>query len=70
MTKNMGTADKTIRILIAAVIGILIISDQITGTLAWILGILAVVFLVTSFVGNCPLYGPLKISTRGKASEQ
>ena len=63
MKKNMGTADRTIRIIVAVVIGILIIAGLLSGWLAWVLGILAVVFLATSCVGNCPLYTPLKIST-------
>lgn len=70
MTKNMGGADRIIRILLAIVIGILYFTDRITGTAAIILGIFAIVFLLTSFVGTCPLYIPMKISTKKKAKEQ
>jgi hypothetical protein len=63
MKKNMGSTDKIVRVLVAVVIGILYFTDQITGTAAIILGIFAVVFLLTSAIGFCPLYLPLKLST-------
>lgn len=63
MKKNMGTADKTIRILIAVVIGVLYFTNTISGTVAIILGILAVAFVLTSFISFCPLYLPFGINT-------
>ncbi|MGD0590076.1 MAG: DUF2892 domain-containing protein [Bacteroidota bacterium] len=63
MKQNMGSIDKLVRVLVAVVIGILYFTDQITGTAAIILGIFAVVFLLTSAIGFCPLYLPLKLST-------
>lgn len=68
MAKNMGPADRIIRTLAAVVFAVLIFSKAVSGTLAVILGIVAVVFLLTSAVGFCPLYVPLKISTRKKSS--
>ncbi|MDQ7842027.1 MAG: DUF2892 domain-containing protein [bacterium] len=35
-----------------------------SGTLAIVLGIVAVIFLLTSFVSTCPFYMPFGISTR------
>jgi amino acid transporter len=64
MKKNMGTIDRVIRIIIAIVIGLLYLGGQISGTAAIILGILAIVFLLTGFIGWCPLYVPFGISTR------
>jgi hypothetical protein len=64
MKKNMSNIDRTIRILIAAAIFILWLADKITGTLAVILLIVAAVFVLTSFVGFCPLYRALGISSR------
>jgi uncharacterized membrane protein YesL len=64
MKKNMGTVDRVIRILLAVVVAILYSTDQISGTLAIILGLFAVIFLLTSFIGFCPLYVPFKLSTR------
>jgi hypothetical protein len=63
MKKNIGSVDKLVRVLVAAVIAVLYFTDQITGTAAIILGIFAVVFLLTSTIGFCPLYLPLKLST-------
>jgi hypothetical protein len=64
MKKNMGTIDRTIRIVIAIVIAVLYFTDQITGTAAIILGIIAIIFLLTSLVGTCPAYLPFKLSTK------
>ena len=63
MKKNMGSIDKIVRVLVAVVIGVLYFTDQITGTAAIILSIFAVIFLLTSAIGFCPLYLPLKLST-------
>lgn len=63
MKKNMGTADRVIRTLIAVVIGILLLNGTLSGLLGTILGLLAIVFLATSLFSFCPLYLPLKIST-------
>lgn len=70
MKKNMGTADKTIRIVVAALIAILYYTDYITGTLGIVLLVLAAVFLLTSFVSFCPLYAPFGISTCPNKSEK
>jgi len=64
MKKNMGAADRTIRILLAIIVGYLILKGQISGTLAFILGILTVAFIVTGFIGWCPVYVPFRFSTR------
>ncbi|MEJ2338338.1 MAG: DUF2892 domain-containing protein [Gemmatimonadales bacterium] len=64
MKKNMGTADQVIRILIALTIAVLYFTGVISGIIAIILGVIAVVFLLTSVTARCPGYGPLGISTR------
>lgn len=66
MKKNMGSADRTVRLLAAIVIAVLYFTDQITGTAAIVLTILGVIFLLTSAIGSCPLYLPLNISTSKK----
>ncbi|WP_172916676.1 YgaP family membrane protein [Capnocytophaga canis] len=63
MRTNMGTTDRIIRLLIAVAIGILYFTNVVSGTLAIVLGILAGVFVLTSFIGFCPLYLPLGINT-------
>ncbi len=64
MKKNMGIADRVIRVIIAAIIGLLYITETISGTLSIVLMILAGVFLLTSIVSFCPLYLPFGIQTR------
>ena len=64
MKKNMGTIDRVVRTLIAVLVGILYYTGVIGGTLAIILGILAIIFLATSFISWCPLYLPFGLSTR------
>jgi hypothetical protein len=63
MKKNMGAVDRWIRIIAAVVIAILYFGDQISGVLGAVLGIVALILLLTSFMGFCPLYVPLKITT-------
>ncbi|HWO87975.1 MAG TPA: DUF2892 domain-containing protein [Gemmatimonadales bacterium] len=64
MTKNMGTADRAIRTLIALAVAILYFTGTISGTLAIVLGIVAIAFIITSFVGWCPAYVPFGLTTR------
>lgn len=63
MRKNMGAADKLIRLVVAAIIAILFFMEVITGKLALVLLIVAVVFVLTSLISFCPLYGFLGINT-------
>lgn len=64
MKKNMGILDKSVRVIIAIVVAVLYFTGQISGTVAAILGILAIVFILTSLVGTCPLYLPFGLSTK------
>jgi len=66
MVKNMGLADRVIRTLLAIVVGVLYVTGTISGTVAVVLGLVAVVFLVTSAMSFCPGYLPFKISTARK----
>jgi hypothetical protein len=67
MLRNMGTADRVIRTLIAVAVAVLYFTHVIGGTLALILGVIAVIFLLTSLVSFCPGYLPFGISTAGRA---
>lgn len=69
MKKNMGSADRVVRLLLAAVVVVLLATGAISGTLAVILGILAVIFVVTSAISFCPLYLPFGISTKKKSQK-
>ncbi|MBI3396645.1 MAG: DUF2892 domain-containing protein [Spirochaetia bacterium] len=64
--KNMGTIDRIARVVIALIVGGLYLSGMISGTVAIVLGALAVVFVATAAIGMCPLYLPFGLSTKGK----
>lgn len=68
MTKNMGTIDKIIRIVLAALIIVFYLTGDLSGIAAIVLGIIAIIFLVTSFTGVCPLYKAFNISTKKKTA--
>ena len=63
MKKNMGSLDKGIRFTAAIIIAVLYFTNVIDGTLAIILSVLAVIFILTSFINFCPLYILLGINT-------
>lgn len=63
MKKNMGVADRIIRLILAAFIAVLYFSGIVSGTFGLVLLILAGVFTLTSIAGFCPLYMPFGIST-------
>jgi Protein of unknown function (DUF2892) len=63
MKKNMGSADRVIRILLAAVFAVLYFTGIVTGTIGLVLIALGAVFLLTSLVSFCPLYTLVGLST-------
>jgi len=63
MKKNMGTADRIIRVIIAAIVVALYFTNMISGTLGIVLLVLAGVFVLTSLVSFCPLYAPFGLRT-------
>jgi hypothetical protein len=69
MKKNMGTLDRAIRFSLAVIIAILYFTGQISGLAAIILGIIALAFFITSFMGFCPGYLPIKLSTMKKSDK-
>lgn len=63
MKKNMGSADRIARVLIAILFAVLYFTNVVTGTLGIILLVLGGVFVLTSLVSFCPLYLPFGINT-------
>jgi len=63
MKNNMGPADRITRLILAAIIAVLYFANIITGTWGIVLLILAAVFVLTSFMGFCPLYSLFGINT-------
>jgi hypothetical protein len=55
MKKNVGIADRIIRIILAFVFAVLVWQGTVTGIAAVILGILAVILVITGAIGICPL---------------
>jgi hypothetical protein len=67
MKKNIGLTDKIIRVSAAIFVAILYFIGTISGTIAIVLGIFALIMIFTSFVSFCPLYLPFGINTRKKS---
>lgn len=63
MKKNMGSADRIIRVLIAAVLAFLYFNGTLPGTLGIVALVAAIVFTATSLISFCPLYPLLGINT-------
>lgn len=70
MKKNMSNADRTIRVLVALIIAGLYLLHVISGTLAIVLLAVAAIFIATSFISFCPVYGIFGLSTRSKKAAQ
>lgn len=66
MKTNMGGLDRVLRVLAAIAVIVLYYTNVISGTLAIILLVVAAIFILTSFVGFCPLYYPFRFSTNKK----
>ncbi|MFN3741392.1 MAG: DUF2892 domain-containing protein [Anaerolineales bacterium] len=64
MTVNMASWDRVVRFIVALVFGYLFFAKIVAGTVGIILLIIAIVFLLTSFVGFCPLYKVFNFSTK------
>ena len=56
MKKNMENADRIVRLIVAVIILALYFTGVISGTLGIILLVVAIIFVLTSSLGFCPLY--------------
>lgn len=65
----MGTADKIIRIVIAAIFAVLYFTHTVSGTVGIVLLALGAVFVLTSLISFCPLYLPFGINTCKKETK-
>jgi len=66
MKTNVGSTDRTVRVILAVIIAALYFTNVITGTLGTILLILAFILLITSLFSICPIYMATGLSTRKK----
>lgn len=63
MKKNMGNADRIVRLIVAAGLAGLYFGNIVTGTFGIILLVVAGVFVLTSLISFCPLYTLIGINT-------
>jgi hypothetical protein len=70
MKKNLGNADRIIRLCIAGVLALLWFQNIITGTWGIVALAIAAVFALTSFVSWCPLYAMFGIKSTPKKQVQ
>jgi hypothetical protein len=63
MKKNMGNADRLIRLVLAAIFATLYFGDFVQGAFGIVLIVLAAMFILTSFISFCPLYTLAGINT-------
>ena len=66
MKQNMGSIDRVLRTALALVAAVLYFTNNLSGLAAIVVGIFAVIFLLTSLVGYCPIYAVLGIRTTKK----
>lgn len=60
---NMGGTDRIVRILLAIAVAVLIYFEVLQGVLAYVLLTIAALFVLTSLVGFCPVYGLFGINS-------
>jgi hypothetical protein len=65
MKKNMGSVDRIIRLVIAAVLAYIYFGGIQTGAVGVVLLVISGIMLVTSLINFCPLYTLLGINTCG-----
>jgi hypothetical protein len=66
MTPNMGSTDRIVRLLLAAVLAYLFVNETVTGTWSYVVLAGAAILTVTSLIRFCPLYLPFGIRTCSK----
>ena len=64
VSKNSGDVDRTLRLLVGGSLSIPIGARGLTGTVADVVGVIAVYLLATALMGWDPFYAVLRISTR------
>lgn len=63
MKKNVGMIDRGLRIAVAVAFAALYFTNVITGTVGIILLAAAGIFVVTGFLGFCPIYWGIGANT-------
>ena len=68
MKRNMSLADRVFRVLLVTVAVVLLATHIIPATAGWIVFASSAIFLATSLIGYCPIYGLAGLTTRKKDS--
>jgi hypothetical protein len=63
MKPNLSNLDRTIRVVVAALLAYLYFAGIVTGALGIVFVVLGAVLVVTAIAGYCPLYALFKFST-------
>ena len=63
MKKNMGSADRIIRLLVVAALVALYATGTITGLWGTIALVASGIFTITSVIGFCPIYALIGVKT-------
>jgi DUF2892 family protein len=64
MVKNVGTADRVARIVIAGVLGFLTATPAINGWVAYVCLAIAAYLVITAIIGHCVIYDTLDVNSR------
>ena len=64
LTKNIGGADRIVRLLIAVALGAAVIGGVVAAPLTYVAIVLAAMMIVTAAVGFCPLYAAFGLRSR------
>jgi|WetSurMetagenome_2_1015567.scaffolds.fasta_scaffold131234_2 hypothetical protein len=64
MKKNLSTTDRMFRLGLAFVSVVLIVTGAVSGTLAIVAGVVAVLMVATSGISWCPVYAALGWTTK------
>ena len=68
MTRNVGSADKIVRYMLALGLAALMFFNVVEGALFWVAGALAIIFVATALINWCPIWAAFGVSTRKSES--
>ena len=63
MKKNIGNADRILRLLLAALAVFLYFTNVVSGTLGIVILVVGGILLLSSLAGTCPLYSLVGLNT-------
>jgi hypothetical protein len=67
MTNNVGSIDKIARFIIAIVIGVLYVTNVITGVLGIVFLVVGAILAITGFINFCPIWSVIGVKTTSEA---